>query len=216
MRPISKQPSSIASRIQKRIRAKRRGWVFAPRDFLNLGSREAVDAALGRLVATDMIRRIARGVYDYPELHPKFGPRTPSSDAVAVAVARSTGESICHGGARAANMLGVSTQVPAQAVYLTDGTQRDVRVDLGDGRGFDLQFKRSTRRLGGDSRAGLVVRALHFLGKAIDEQTVRRLRTSLTDRDVQDLRALQPRAVGWVRAILDRMLGLDDNGVLAS
>ena len=208
-RPRS-QADSVASRVLRRIRARGRGCVSVPTDFLDLGSREAVDAALGRLTVSGTIRRIGRGVYDFPRIHPRVGPRTPSADAVAQAVARSNGETICIGDAKAASLLGVSTQVPAQAVYLTDGTTRVLKVDLGDGRGFDIHFKRSTRRAGGDAKAGLALRALHFLGRdGVDDTAIRRLRASLADSDVRALAALRSKATGWMRSIINRIVSID-------
>jgi hypothetical protein len=211
---VRKNLNSTASRTLLRIRAKGRGGVFVPTDFLDLGSREAVDAALGRLADSGTIRRIARGVYDFPKLHPRFGKRTPSVAAVAAAVARSHGESICSGDASAANLLGVSTQVPAQAVFLTNGTNRVFSVDLGDGRGFDIRFKRAapSRMLGLDARAGQTLRALHFLGRdGVDNATVLRLRASLNDSDVWDLAGLRAHAMGWMRSIIDSIVSMNNN-----
>lgn len=216
MKAARRQPSSTASRALRRIHAKGRGWVFVPTDFLDLGSREAVDAALGRLADADTIRRIGRGVYDNPKQHPRFGPRTPSADAVASAVARSTNETVVVSDATAANMLGLSTQVPAQAVYLTDGTNRVFTVDLGDGRGFDIRFKGASpsRLLGPDTKAGLVLRALHFLGRdGVDDAAIRRLRASLTDSDLRDLRNLRSQATGWMRSIIDSIISKSSNAV---
>jgi uncharacterized protein DUF6088 len=205
--------SSISSRGLQRIRARGRGSVFVPTDFLDLGSREAVDAMLGRLRDSGTLRRIGRGVYDFPRVHPRFGLRAPSVDAVARAIARSTQETIHHGGAMAANLLGVSTQVPAQAVYVTDGTSRVFKVDLGDGRGFDIHFRRSTRRAGGDTRAGLVLRALRFLGQdGVDGTTIRRLRACLSDSDLRALTRLRPRATAWMRSIIDDVVQFDMTG----
>jgi len=213
MKAVRRHPNSTAERVYKRICARGRGRVYVPRDFLDIdsASREAVDAALGRLADAGTIRRIGRGVYDFPKHHPRFGPRTPSPDAVAAAVARSTGESLCLGDAKAANLLGVSTQVPAQAVYLTTGTNRVVRVDLGDGRGFDVRFKRvsPSRILGSDTKAGLVLRALHFLGRdGVNDVTVRRLRASLDDDDLRQLQALRAQATGWMRNVIDSIINM--------
>jgi hypothetical protein len=166
--------------------------------------------ALARLVDGGLLRRLARGVYDYPKTHPRFGLRAPSADAVAQAIARNTGESICHSGARAANLLGVSTQVPAQAVYLTSGTNRTIHVDLGDGRGFDVRFKRSTWRPGDDGKAGMVLQALRFLGQdAINDQVLRSLRSILDDRDLRQFRQLRWEAPGWMQPTLDDLVDVD-------
>lgn len=210
MKTTRRHTNSTATRVLKRIRGKGRGSVFVPTDFLDIGSgsRVAVDAALGRLADDGTLRRIGRGVYDYPKPS-RFGPRTPSPDAVAAAVARSTKETVVVSDAKAANLLGVSTQVPAQAVYLTTGTNRVVRVDLGDGRGFDIRFKRvsPSRMLGSDTKAGLVLRALHFLGRdGVDDAAVRRLRATLDDDDLRALRALRPQATGWMRSVIDSIM----------
>lgn len=210
MKTARRYPNSTASRILERIRSKGRGSVFVPADFMDIdsASREAVDSALGRLAGVGTIRRICRGVYDFPKLS-RFGPRTPSPDTVASAVARSTNETVVVSDAKAANLLGVSTQVPAQAVYLTTGTNRVVPVNLGDGRGFDIRFKRvsPSRMLGSDTRAGLVLRALHFLGRdGVNDATVRRLRAVLDDDGLRHLRDLRPQARGWMRGIIDSII----------
>lgn len=75
------------------------------------------------------LRRLARGLYDFPKVHPKLGALSPTPDNVAQALARETGSLVQIAGARAANALGLSTQVPAQSTCLTDGPSR--RVVLG-------------------------------------------------------------------------------------
>ena len=210
MQKARTDPDSTASQVLHRIRAWGSGAVFVPTDFLDLGTRSAVDAALGRLTASSSIRRIGRGVYDFPKAHSRFGLRAPSVDAVAHAIARSNREAICHSPATAANMLGVSTQVPARATYLTDGTNRVFSVDLGGGRGFDITFKRSRRTAGADTKAGLVLRALSFLGRdGIEDSTVRQLRAALSDSDVRELARLRSGAVGWMQSTISKLVDDD-------
>ena len=178
-----------------------------PSDFLDLGSRAAVDAALSRLARAGRIRRIGRGLYDWPRVHPRFGAVPPGVDLVAMAVARSHGEDICHGEAESAQRLGLTTQVPAQAEYLTDGTGRVVHVDLGAGGGFDLTFRRSTRRAGGNKVAGLVLRALRFLGPhGVDDRVVERFRAVLDARELRRLARLRSQAQAWMQPTIDRVL----------
>src|SRR3546814_8114827 len=121
--------TSVPDRIMRRARAGGRGGVFTPRDFLDVAARAAVDQALSRLAKTGKLRRLARGLYDFPKVHPKLGPLSPTPDDVAQALARATGSQVQIAGARAANALGLSTQVPAKSTYLTDGPSR--RVVLG-------------------------------------------------------------------------------------
>src|SRR5437899_1108583 len=124
MNRTPKSMQSIDSMIIYRIRGIGRGSVFVPGDFLDLGSREAVDLALHRLAKTGVIRRLARGVNDFPKQHPVLGPLSPSADTVAQALAGRDRIRLQPAGAYAANALGLSDQVPAKAVFLTDGPSR--------------------------------------------------------------------------------------------
>ena len=78
----------------KRARAGGRGGVFTPRDFLDVATRAAVDQALSRLAKGGKLRRLARGLYDFPKVHPKLGPLSPAPDDVAQALARETGSQV--------------------------------------------------------------------------------------------------------------------------
>src|SRR5258708_29981463 len=123
-----KSTRSIESRMLARIHGRGKGSVIVPGDFLDLGSREAVDLALHRLARKGTIRRLARGVYDFPKEHPVLGPLTPSADAVARALAGRDRTRLQPAGAYAANALGLSEQVPAKAVFLPDGPTRTVQI----------------------------------------------------------------------------------------
>lgn len=86
--------SSVPSRIVKRARSSGRGSVFTPSDFLDLGDRDSVDQALSRLAKAGRLRRLARGLYDFPKVHPKLGPLSPAPDDIAQALARETGSQV--------------------------------------------------------------------------------------------------------------------------
>src|SRR3546814_9640215 len=58
--------SAVADRIMKRVRGKGCGWVFTPKQFVDFGTRGSVDMALSHLAHAGDIRRIGRGLYDYP------------------------------------------------------------------------------------------------------------------------------------------------------
>src|ERR1700685_881019 len=119
-----KSTQAIDSRILATIHGRGRGSVFVPADFLALGSREAVDLALHRLARKGTIRRLARGVYDFPKEHPVLGLVSPSADDVAHALAGRDRTRLQPAGAYAANILGLSEQVPAKAIFLTEGPSR--------------------------------------------------------------------------------------------
>src|SRR5277367_6165672 len=116
---------SIEDKLVSRIYGNGRGWAFSQADFADLGGRSAIDLALHRREHDGIIRRVIRGIYDYPGYSKTLrGPVSPDIDQVAHALARKFVWRIQPDGATAQNLLGLSTQVPAQAVYLSDGPDR--------------------------------------------------------------------------------------------
>jgi len=145
--------------------------VFVPTDFLELGSREAVDVVLHRLVRSRSIRRLARGLYDLPKEHPVLGMLSPSADKVAQALAGRDCTRLQPAGAYAANVLGLSEQVPAKIVFLTDGPSRTVQIGS-----TTIQLRRTTaRNMAAAGRlSGLLIQALRELRR--DHVTPERLK----------------------------------------
>src|SRR2546429_6048226 len=78
---------SIEKRILKRIYRSKAGTVFTPSNFLDIGNRSAIDLALHRLMKKNVLRRLARGLYDYPQEHPELGTLSPNIEGVAKALA---------------------------------------------------------------------------------------------------------------------------------
>lgn len=157
-----KVTQSIDARILARVHGRGRGSVLVPGDFLDLGSREAVDLALHRLARKGTIRRLARGVYDFPKEHPVLGPLSPSADTVAKALAGRDRTRLQPAGAYAANALGLSEQVPAKVVFLTDGPSRTVKIGP-----TTIQLRRTTpKNMAAAGRlSGLLIQALRELGQ---------------------------------------------------
>lgn len=162
MNSTKKQLKSIDSKILEDITARGYGSVFVPTDFLNLGGREAVDTVLHRLVRKGTIRRLARGIYDLPEEHPVLGKLQPSPEKIAAALVGRDCTRIQPTGAYAANMLGLSEQVPAKVVFLTDGPSRMIKIGA-----TTIQLRRTTpKNMAMAGRlSGLLVQALRELGK---------------------------------------------------
>lgn len=174
--------TSIQNTMVARLRRQGRGKVFTPKDFLDIGSREAVDQALSRLARTETVRRLGRGLYCYPKINKRLGIAIPPDvEEIADALARQTGSRIAPSGATAANRLGLSTQVPAKPVYLTDGRSRQVRVG-----NFVVVIKHvSPKELPvGNRTSATVLQALRHLGKdAVDAAVVSRIRKALSPRE---------------------------------
>ena len=97
--------TSIDGQVTQRIAQKGAGAVFTPADFLDLGSRNAVDLALSRRARGGIIRKLARGLYDTPRIDTSLGPLAPSTDDVANALRDRDGARLQAAGARAAHLL---------------------------------------------------------------------------------------------------------------
>ena len=103
--------------------------MFSPRDFLDLGERATIDSALHRLAEKGQVRRVIRGLYDYPRFSELLKQQlSPETDHVARALARKFRWRIQPSGATALNLLGLSTQVPSRTVYLSDGPDRNYKM----------------------------------------------------------------------------------------
>ena len=195
-----KQLDSIDSQILRRIRSKGGGWVFTPADFRDLGSRTAIDLALLRHKRNGTIRQLARGIYDRPSRHPRLGLLSPSVDAVARAVAGRDASRLQPSGAYAANLLGLSNQVPMKVVFLTDGPSRKVQIGK-----QELILKRTTpRNMAASGRtSGLVIQALRHLGRRhVDDSVVRSLQRRLTGDEKKQLMSDLPYAPAWIAVIM--------------
>ncbi len=134
--------NSAAQKIENSIENFGRGKIFFADDFVNMGSAENIRQALGRFTKSEKIVRVANGIYYYPEVDDKLGLGVllPSFDQIANAIAERSHARIIPTGDYALNVLGLSTQVPMNCVYLTDGTPR--KVEISGGRG--IIFKKTT------------------------------------------------------------------------
>ena len=170
-----------ASEIKQRIVRKGRGAIFAPSDFMDIGSRAGVDQALSRLARQGMIRRLARGLYDYPKESPIFGLLLPSPDDLAKAIARKSDYVLQWSPAMAANKLGLTTQVPAKVTYMTNGPTRTAKI----GR-LEIRFRHSSPKtlVGAGQITGAVFQALRYVGKdRVDSQVIGKLARALDDKN---------------------------------
>jgi hypothetical protein len=156
--------------------------------------------ALTRLSRKGTIRRLARGLYDYPAQHPKIGALSPSIDAIAKALTGRDAIRLQPTGAYAANLLGLSDQVPMKVVFLTDGPNRRIRIG-----NQEIYLKRTTPRNMATSgkTSGLVIQALRYLGQnGIDSKAIQTLQHGLSARDKAELLKDIHLAPAWVAAVI--------------
>jgi hypothetical protein len=166
---------------------------------LDLGSRDAVDKALSRLATKGTIRRLARGLYEYPREHPELGILSPDIEKVAKALAGKDRIRLQPAGAYATNLLGLSEQVPAKVVFLTDGPSRTVKF----GR-QEIQLRRTTpRNMAASGRlSGLLMQALRHLGKEhITPARVDHLKRTLPAKERQGLLKDLRLAPAWMHPL---------------
>ena len=190
--------TTMADKIMKWVSAHDRGsWVCTPKDFLDLGSREAVDQALSRLVKVGQLRRVGHGLYDMPRISKVLKRPAPVDlNAAIAALGRRDGVRVMPDGLVAANQLGLTNAVPAKASYVTDGSSRTVKID-----GRTVRFRHagpSVMQWVGRPSAP-VVQALRWLGPgaAIDAQVVSTLSRHLPDDVKRDLLINSRDLPGW-------------------
>ncbi len=200
-----KQPNSVDSAVKQRIEAQPKGWIFTPDVFLDLGSRRAVDMALARQLGGGHIRRLARGLYDRPKHHPQLGLLAPSVEAIAEALKGRDAIRLQPSGAYAANLLGLSDQVPMKVVFLTDGPPRHVKIG-----NREILFKRTTpRNMATAGRiSGAVIQALRWLGRQhVDDAILSVLTQRLTAKEKQTLLSDIRYAPAWIGQAMRAIVG---------
>jgi len=210
---LSKTMQTIEKHIVSRIYGRGRGWAFSANDFSADFGRSTVDWVFYNLVAAGTIRRVYRGMYDYPKYSELLKQQlSPDFDQVAQAFARKFNWRIQPSGDAALNLLGLSTQVPGRLVYLSDGPNRQYEVgDGGDQTGrFTLEFKKSALKDVGFKyrESGLLVQALKALGKErIDDAVIATLRKRLDEATCMRVRHDTVTATGWVYDAIKRICG---------
>ena len=197
--------NSTPSRIERRIKRAADDTVFCVGDFLDLGSRTAVDAALSWLTCNGTLRRIGRGLYHRPRRNPYLGEMTPSKDSVVAALARRDHMRVRKIDAEAANVLGLSEQVPAKVDYLTDGRTRTVKIGP-----HVIKFRHvSPKTIAPEnSTVGLVIAGLRNIGKHhVTPEHLCRLRKNIPPAErrrlVDDLTLAPVWMHGHLRALVE-------------
>lgn len=191
---------TLEEKILSRFYGQGRGHVATQKHFLNLGSRDGVDKALSRLTQNGKLKRIARGLYEYPRVDKLLGELSPDLDRVAKAMAGREGIRLQPTGAYAANLLHLSEQVPMKVVFLTDGSSKKAQIGH---QMIELRNASPKRMQLAGRISGLVFEALREIGKEhIDDGIVERLKASLTPEQkgkvLHDLRE----APAWMHATI--------------
>lgn len=202
--------NSIDDYILKTIENTKKGAIFFTEDFLQFGNAKAISKALERLVNKDILSRVARGMYALLKEHKEFGKIYPTAEEIAQAVARRDNARIVRTGIWAQYALGLTTQIPLKAVYLTDGSARTIKVK---GRTIKLK-KTSPKNLSAIGPiSSLVIQALKIIGK--DKLSVQEEKTILKhlNKEAQDhIKHDIKLAPEWIRVIMRKALKENTDG----
>lgn len=180
--------------ILQQARSLPEGGVLSPKEFLHLGSRPAVDQAFSRLAKVGKLLRVARGAYTAP-MSGRFGSRAPAPEKIVKALASRYGEIVVPHGASAANVLGLTQQVPIREVYLTSGRTRKLKF----GRS-EVLVKHAPRWMLalGARPAGAAVRALAWIGPTHADESLASLRRILPLSEWNALTSARATLPGWM------------------
>ena len=185
---------SLTDRIAQYSAKLPEGAPLCANGLLHLGSRPAVDQALSRLARRGRLLRVCQGVY-VRHVQTRFGARPPSVEKVVASLSALWGEVIVPSGGAAANLLGLTEQVPVRPVYLTSGPSRQLR--LGDQR-VELRHAPRWQLVAPHRPAGDIVRALVWLGPEEVESGLRELVPRIPDEDLSELVGARATLPAWI------------------
>jgi hypothetical protein len=200
----------IQNKIITRIYGNGRGWAFSKIDFAGMGGDDAIRKALSRLEGQEKIRRVCRGIYDYPKYSELLGKTlSPDFDQVARAIARRSGWAIHPSGAAALNLLGLSTQVPAQILYLSDGPTKTIEAGP-----WAIQFKNTAlKEMKLKPKTSLMVQSIKSLGRdQFNEERVVEFRNAFTEEERRQILRNAPVVADWIYELIRKICSEDSDG----
>ena len=195
---------TIEDKIFSRMKKAKRGVVFFATDFTAYGNAKSCGKALERLTEQEKIMRVTRGIYTIPQKSQFFGLVAPGTEEIARGIARRDKTRIIPTGLFAENLLGLSTQVPAKAVYLTDGAPRKLMIGK-----TALIFKKTTpKNLATYGKLStLAIQALKSIGKKrITDYEIEKVVNILKKENPKHLAHDLKLAPEWIREIMRKAI----------
>ncbi len=190
----------VENKIFESLKSRQKGIVIFVSDFLDYGNSESVKKALLRLNEKETIVRLAHGIYLYPKVDKELGILFPSTEDIAIAIARRDKVRIIPTGVQALNKLGLSTQVPMKVVYLTDGGTRNIKVGK-----RTISFRNTSPKnlfMKGEI-SSLVIQALKTIGNSkLDDSTLLKIQDILKKEKKENIINDAKLAPAWINKIL--------------
>jgi DNA-directed RNA polymerase subunit K/omega len=191
---------SVQNRIENKIKSMKKGSIVFPSNFDSIGNVEAVKKSLLRLKNKKFLVRLAHGIYLYPKQDKLLGVLYPSIEDIANAIADRDKARIIPTGIKALNQLGLSSQIPMNIIFLTDGTARTIVVG-----NRTLKFKRTTPKnlaVKGEITS-LVIQALKEIGKDnVTEEQLKRIKNHLKLEKKEIIEHDAKLASAWIAKIM--------------
>ncbi len=188
---------TILSEIKKEIQNAKIGTVFVPIDFALITDKKTASVSLSRLEKEKIVLKIMRGIYYKAEYNDFLDEYVaPEADAVAHALSRNYGWTIVPCGDTALNLLGLSTQIPAAWVYVSDGPYKEYTYSQ-----TTIKFKRTTNKEISklSYKTALVVQALKALGNdSINDSVITKLKNSLTEEEKKTMLTEAKAVTSWI------------------
>jgi len=180
------------------------GAIFSASSFFGLAPRNTIDQTLLRLTKSGQIRKISTGLFCIPKAHPILGSLNPSLDDSVQAYGHKFGYQIQVHPLKAANLLGLSQQVPAKSIYLTDGPNRSLVLG---GQDVILKHVCPRKLLGIGTKAGLIVQALYSFGaRGINQPLINKLKVLIDKNDCQKLQNWLNLMPGWMQKVVTALI----------
>lgn len=195
---------SIEKHILDRIMELPRGILLFPEDFNHFGTSEAIRKSLQRLKEKGVIKRVAQGIYVCPEISDLLGELIPTAEEVAKGIAKRDKIRIVPTGSYALNALGLSTQVPMNLVFLTDGAPREIKVGK---RKIKLKRTIPKNLMTKGSISSLVIQALRAIGNGkVTKEEEKKIISILKKEKITDLKHDIELAPEWIKKIMKKAL----------
>lgn len=191
------------NQIETKILKSPRGGLFFADDFSKYGSPENIRQVLSRLEKEDVLVRLAHGIYLKPKIDPLLGNITPNIEEVATEIAKRDKARIAPTGVLALFLLGLSTQIPLKAVYLTDGSQREIKIG-----NRSIKFKKTVPKSFAikDSLLHLIVQAFKEKGqKEINDDFLNQLKPSILKLDTSVVASQLRYAPIWIQKEVNKI-----------
>jgi len=190
----------VENKISAALKKRQKGSILFVDDFLDLGNSESIKKALFRLKEKGLLIRLAFGIYLYPKTDKHFGILYPSTEEIAIAIAKRDKARIIPTGVQALNKLGLSTQIPLKVVFLTDGAARSIKIGK-----RTITFKKTSPKnlMVKGEISGLVIQAVKSIGQhKVNDEVLMKLLNILKKEKKEIILHDAKLAPAWISKIL--------------